>query len=546
MAVEMEQVPVHQQTPAERDTLPLLLEGYARRVYGARRLRYVAFAVVGVGLAWLLASVALYSELAPAWIWTLPAALTFLLPIAAFVLEKATRPRLPQIAALLDKRLDDRERVVTSVELLAGGERPLPGMSRVQLSTTHAILGSVDPQELYPAPVPWPAFSVGVGLVLVALGLMLLKGLWGDIGSSQAGSLPSDQGGVSSLISPTPQPGLPDSQQQQQQQPGLNTQSGTQGQNSGGKPNQSSTPVDPANADALKAASQAAEDALKRLTQALDQQSVTQQTADSLRKGDYGGASQQLSELGQQNDQLSQAAKQGLGESLQNAARDSASATDLQKAEQAASDALKAGDYAAIANSLQQLGAAIQQTARSVVPQQDLAKSFPDTGQSSLQPGQEATPGAPGAQESQQSSGQTPGQGGQQSQQNSQGQGQGQQSPGGQQGAPSQASGGTEGKTGQGNTATGGDGHNSRVLGPADTQKLDVGNNPFQIEGQPRPGSTQPGDKNQPPGLSLERSAGAGGAQAPSPGGASSASGESNRLPVERWGIVQRYFGGTK
>ena len=35
-------------------------------------------------------------------------------------------------------------------------------------------------------------------------------------------------------------------------------------------------------------------------------------------------------------------------------------------------------------------------------------------------------------------------------------------------------------------------------------------------------------------------------AMAPSPGGPTNAQGESNRLPVERWRIIQKYFGGDK
>ncbi len=511
-----------------------LLEFYRLRVRRERRLRYLALAGIGVGALWLATALLTYADAASPWMGLICLGATALLPGMALALERWQRPTITRTAEMLDKRLDNRQRLVTSVELLSGSEeQPLAEMAHAQLSSSTELLSSIDAEELYPTRTPWPAFSLGGGLLLVALGLFLLKGALDGFIPLQVGSLPPDQKDLAALVSPTAQSGLPESER-----------TPPAGANSQGS--NSTNPAD----DARKAeASQQAQNAIQRLTKALDEQSVTQQAADSLRQGDYGGAAQKLGDVGQQNDQLSDAAKQDLSDSLQKAAQDSGSTPDLQQAEQQAADALGSGDYKSIADSLKNLSNALQKTAGDIIPQQELAKRFPDqSGQnqgSALQNGQQS-----------QEQGQGQGQDGQQSQQGGQ---QGQNGQNGQNGQQSQqGQGNGQGKgQGQGNTqagakdgntgsSSGGEGHNSRVTGPADNTKLNVGNNPFELDGKPRPGDTKPGDPNQQPGLTVEGNASSGSAMAPSQGGPSNAQSESNHPPVERWPIIQRYFGGDR
>jgi hypothetical protein len=77
-----------------------------------------------------------------------------------------------------------------------------------------------------------------------------------------------------------------------------------------------------------------------------------------------------------------------------------------------------------------------------------------------------------------------------------------------------------------------------------DTDDPNVAGNPFEIEGQPDQG--RPSSNNEPPALTLEGSAASGEAAPVSPGSAVTAQGESNNMPVERWEVIQRYFGGGR
>lgn len=511
--------------------LPTLIEAYRQRVRRDRRLRYLALASIGVGSVWLAAALLFYAGFDFFVLAIVCLGAAFILPTLALELEHRHRPSASEVAEMLDRRMDDRERLVTSVELLSRGQ-PLPEMSQAQLLNSTALLSSINAEELYPARTPWQTFSLGGGVLLVALGLFLLKGGLDQFTPLQVGGLPPDQKDLAALISPTPQSGLPESERT--------------------PPAASNSPSDMQGNNSNEQASQQAQEGLDRLTRALDEQSVTQQAADSLRQGDYGGAGQKLADVGQESDQLSDAAKEGLADSLSRAAQDSGSTPDLQQAEQQAADALRNGDYGSVAKSLKDLSDALQKTAGNVIPQQELAKRFPE------QPGESQSGGS--------QSGQSQGQG-QQSQngQNGQGQqgendqgnqgqeGQGQngqngQSNQGQQGNQGQGSGNSQdsAQSGNGNGGNaGGDGHNSRVMGPEDNTKLNTGNNPFELEGNPKPGETTPADKNnQPLGLTLEGDSGSGNAMAPSQGGPSNAQGESNNPPVARWRIIQRYFGG--
>jgi hypothetical protein len=76
-------------------------------------------------------------------------------------------------------------------------------------------------------------------------------------------------------------------------------------------------------------------------------------------------------------------------------------------------------------------------------------------------------------------------------------------------------------------------------------QDLDAAGNPFELEGEDQsdPNNLRPGDGGEPPAMTLEGEAGSSGtAQSPSEGGPVDATGETFPAPIDRWGILQRYF----
>lgn len=532
---------ITRETGGRAGSLSSLLAYYGGRVRRQLRLGYLGIATVAAGLVWFALALGFYLGLLPARA-LLALAITFVFPVLALAAAWLRRPSARGVAHLLDSRLDNRQRVVTSLELLGGQE--LPPMSRAQMASTERMLGSVHPDEIYPVRVPAGQFSLGAGLVAVALGLFFLKEVGGNFSPIDSGNLALGAPTPSALLSPTPQPGLPDSQKQQngQKQDGNNVNLG----------------MNPEDAQRKAEASQRAQDALDRLKSALDEQSATQGAADSLRQGQYDQAANQLKDLGSQNDQLSDAAKQGIGDALQRAANDPSSTPDLQNAEQKAADALQNGDYKDINSAMQGLGDALRKTAGDVVPQQQLAQGFPQQAQgqqdnsNSGQNGQNGQSAQQGQGNGQQNQGSQSGQNGDQAQNgdgsgsSSQGnQGQGQNGQG--QGSQGNGGGADNGQN-QGKGQSGGSGKGqSRVTGPADYNPQNVQGNPFELQGKGDPSQAVPGDPSNQPGLTLQGNSSDGSASLPpEQGGPVTAPGETNHVPVERWDVIQKYFSHEK
>ncbi len=504
------------------------------------------------------------------------AEVSLLFLVAAVLIEAVRRPTLAEAARLADSLMDDQQRSITALELLAAGESgPVAG---AQLASTWRMLAQLSPRASSPGARPLsggPLLLAGLGMVLCALALFMLKSAGQPFAPVQPGTLPSDAGGVLALASPTRALSLPDAEGTATQQAQARPQ-GTSTLATASQQEQAAEAGSPtAGVDAAQASSQA-QAGLQRLSSALGEQSASQQAADSLRQGSYDQAARQLSELGSQSDQLSDAAKQGLGDALQKAAQDSSSNQALHDAEQAAADALHNGDYKAGSDSLKELGNAVQQTASSVLSQQDLARSFPQpTAVPTAGPQQNPTNQAAAQTQSgqNQSSGQQNqqgqnGQNGQQSQQGQQaqsgkqnGQG-GQGSPAGQDGQSQQDTSapqgqGTDGSQGQGpannqNSANSqsnhdpsqqeapGTGHSES--GPVDPSRPNAVANPFELDGKAQPGNTHAAPDTNHPALTLGTGAGSGSVTSPSTGSASTVPGENNSLPVERRQVVEKYF----
>jgi hypothetical protein len=552
---------------------------YRARLRRQRRVRYLGWAALAVSVVWLaLALLNLFNFASPNLILA-GIGLTLAIPGAALLYEAARPADMAATASSLDGLLDNRQRMITSVELLAAGsDKPI---TEAQLASSATILQSTDPRTIYPARVPTTQALVAGGLLLLALGLFLLKEIHDS--APQAGGLPPSQSMVQAVPTSTPQSGLPDAAQQparQTPQPQQQQSSQTPGASSTGG-DQSTAGLSPGQAAQQAADSRTAQKALQRLAQALDQQSVTQGAADALRQGDYTTAANDLTNLGKNNDQLSDQAKQSLANALQSAAQDSPNTPDLQNAEQNAANALNQGDYAVTSDALKALAQAIQDTGSAVVPQQDLSKNFPDQNGQQSQQAQQGQSGQQGQQDQsgqqgqgqQDQSGQS-GQRGQQGQNGQQGDNgqQGQNGQNGQNGQPGQNGQSGVGDSSQGNQGgVGGQpnqqgqqspqnqgpnqsgdpnslqGEGSQVQGPG-AQALNVPGNPFVLDGNPDPNGNQTANQaypNAPPALTLN--GGAGGSTspgAPARGAAVTANGETNSPPADRWGIVQKYFSG--
>jgi hypothetical protein len=467
--------------------------------------------------------------------------LTLAFPVVVLLFEAARPVSDVEAARLLDRLLDNQQRLVTSVELLTQARQS--AMSQAQLSSTARILSRIDPKSAFPVRIPWSAVWLSTGLLFVAFAIVLLKTGGLSFTGIVPGQLPPDPSLVAAVQSPTPASGLPES--------GLTPTTEVDGQPTpGSTPGEGQNGTNPGDAASQAAGSQQAQADLNRLGKALDGQSATQGAADSLRQGKYDEAARQLSQLGEQNDQLSPNAKEDLANALEQAANDTQTDSALRDAERRAADALRKGDYRQTEQALKDLGGAIQQTANNVVPQQELAKNFPEnptqqSGQAGLpgQAGQQSQSGQQGDQSQQGNSGTQSGQSGQQGADGSggqQGQG-GQQGDQGQQG--SNAGGGNDnGQQGQGTAP--GEGH--RVTGPVDPSRPAVKTNPFELDGNQNPNNTRPADKTDNPALTLEGSGSSGVASSPGSGNALNTPGESNSPPVERWNLLERYFGHGK
>jgi hypothetical protein len=500
------------------------LELYRRRIRQDRRRRYLAMSALGMGALWVVAALLSYFDLAPAPLTSALLGISLLFPLAAFALEALRRPSLPQTAAILDTALDNKQRIVTSVELLSTQHSALSTQNSIegaQLASTADLLARNDPRSLYPARTPWAHFALGAGLLLLALSLFVFKGIDDAFGAMQPGSTPGNEQPAAAVSSPTAQSGLPESENTPQPEEAPQPEPGSGGEE-GTVTESDSGPLDPDEAARRVEGSRQIQEALGKLGEALNEQSVTQQAADSLKQGNYDDAAEQLEKLGQENDQLSEAAKEGLADSLDKAAQASDSAPDLQQAERKAADALRAGDYGQVDAALKDLAKKVRETGENVIPQSELAEGFPEPEQGSSDSAAED-------------------QGGDQSQGEQQDPAADPQGKNGEQGDPSQA--GADNANEHEGSGGSGDGKGTKVSDPQANKPLNVEGNPFELDIQPDPNQSRPGDDGtERPALTLEGSSGTSSAAPATQGGQVTTPGENNSLPVERWQIIQKYF----
>ena len=115
-------------------------------------------------------------------------------------------------------------------------------------------------------------------------------------------------------------------------------------------------------------------EALDRLAEALSQVSASQGAADAIERGDFAGAREQLSALGEEADQLSDAAKRRLSQALQSAANATTEDRQLADRERQAATALSRSNYAEQRQALRQLGEQLERSGARGMPQSQLAR----------------------------------------------------------------------------------------------------------------------------------------------------------------------------
>lgn len=249
---------------------------------------------------------------------------------------------------------------------------------------------------------------------------------------------------------------------------------------------------------------------LKRLADALNDDSATKQAAQDIQNGNYSAAAQDLQQVASNLDQVSPDARQQISNDLQQAANQNTTGNqNLTDAEKNAAAALQRGSGNDAAQSLRNLANQVQQTGGQVRSQQDLSNAIQDAQQRAQGGDQQGQQGQQGQQD------------GTGAPQNGTGKDGNQNGPGAGLGQPVQYQAGD----------------------PTQVQNLGTTGNPLPLTGQPNGQSAPlPGGQGNP--NNLTNSPGSGGSvpNTGQQGTVDQGSPDSNRVPRDRRDVVQGYF----
>lgn len=289
------------------------------------------------------------------------------------------------VARRLDRRFQLQEQLSTAVELADG--RPEPeSVSALLLGQSAQTVRQVRKAIVQRQRAPWSDVIAVVALLLAAVGLFLLGGIGHSQLASEALPLPplvgmEDQQAKEPFAPPEDQPSTagqgsgdlptdgdpnqPGEQRAGQGQPGLQGQSGQSGD---GQPQAGAQPQEqPGQGDQQGQGSQqpvvdpARQRDLDAVADALRDQGITRPAAEAIDQGDLARAGQELRELADQADQLSDTARQRLADALQRAAAQvQASNPDLAQQLRESARGLERGEDNA-AQALEDLASAIEQ-----------------------------------------------------------------------------------------------------------------------------------------------------------------------------------------
>ncbi len=288
-------------------------------VFGVRGLSASAFAFIGLMVtAWLL-SIANWSE--PAWTAALPL-------LAALTLAVVRWPSDRAAALAADRRLALHERLGTAVELARHSAADDVGHRFDRMQVRDAVI------RARTAPHAWLTLDARLRReALLALALSVLACVSTFLpGLPRPGLLVAEPIAAGSDVAPAGATALDRSAPALAELPFADTRA-----------------IQPADADLSSRVQQeqAERAALDSLAQAVGRISAGQAAADAIQRGDFSAARDQLANLGEEADQLSDAAKQQLSRALQQAAN-AAAATDraLADRERQAAQALSRTAYA--------------------------------------------------------------------------------------------------------------------------------------------------------------------------------------------------------
>jgi hypothetical protein len=374
--MHLERFPEHtrRQPGDEVRQLMALLGGYRWRLGGERLLRLLVRGGVVAGVLIALASALswlLDLSAPPVVFWSL-----LLVPLlAALIVGGVSWPSHAQTARAADRRLGLEERAATAVEL-SRSRRPRPAGRFDALQVHDAV------ERLRDAPQAWRSTGgprrAELALLLAAAALAAASLLLPRLprpSFESAAEPPVVDAGTGSDERTIPPDDLdlrlsaPTAPEQEQ-------------------------PPDADLAPRVRAA-QAEQQSLDSLAQALSDVSATRSAADAIQQGDFTSARDQLSSLGEEADQLSDAAKKQLARALSDAANGASGDPQLAERERQAAQALARNNYAEQRQALKQLADQVARSGSRSMPQSQMARDVGQLQQQAAGGQQAPTGGAP-------------------------------------------------------------------------------------------------------------------------------------------------------
>jgi hypothetical protein len=298
------------------------------------------------------------------------------------------RPTRRQVARMLDRSFGLQERMVTAVDNL-GREVPKEGerasvvyLQIADAANATATLRGEKALRLYP-PTREVVLAVAAALVLAAL--FFLRGVGGTIPGLSAAAVPA--------FTPAAERLAAEQAEQAAQVPA------------------EEVPTTEEVEELAQRSNQAQRD-LQSLSRALADHAVTQPASEAIQRADYPTAADQLRDVAQTADKLSESAREGLAQDLEQAAEQiSPENQALADAARQAASGLEEGSAAA-KEGVRELGDAVEDTGNQVMSQRELAEQMERAqGQDGERSGEQGSQEA-GAQESGQQGQQQSGQSG--------------------------------------------------------------------------------------------------------------------------------------
>jgi hypothetical protein len=354
--------------PTPRDEVSELLHVVGQLRFRLGLERALVFGLRGsIGSAVALSAISVAAWLMGATAWDSLPWLAAAPLLAALGLALVRWPSDRQTAIAADRRLVLEERLGTAVELAA--RQPTGRFDRLQIQDAVTSAAAARNRWLAVDRRTRREAVLAAALLVLAAASLVLPSL-------PRPSLPANSQSAAFLELPTSdtleRPSPPEAQD---------------------LPFAEAQPIQQSQADADLASrvqlEQAERDALDKLAQALGRISAGQPAADAIQRGDFSTAKNQLSTLGEEADQLSDAAKQELSRALQQASGTTA-ATDRQLAdrERQAAQALSRSSYAEQRQALSNLADQVERSGARSVPADQLARDVGRLQQASGQQGQ--------------------------------------------------------------------------------------------------------------------------------------------------------------